>query len=663
MLMDSKYLGYIPEDDIYLFNSGNARKAWLSLGCHYIKELGMHRFMVWAPNAESVTLVGDFNGWDRTAAPMEKIEGGIWVRFEKGLKNGDFYKYCVSGADGTERMKADPCAACSQHGEETASIVYDGVGYRWKDKRYMARRAKRNFMTEPMSIYEMHPGSWRDLPGERPAYRELADELARYCADMGYTHVELMPITEYPYDGSWGYQVTGYYSPTTRYGMPEDFKYFIDTMHAANIGVIIDWVPAHFPKDEHGLAMFDGTRLYECNEKRMAEHPEWGTLIFDFASAQVQSFLISSACLFFEEYHVDGIRVDAVSSMLYLDYGRRAGEFTPNKEGGNINLDAVAFLQKLNSTVLTQYPGALSIAEESTAFPLITAPPDVGGLGFCFKWDMGFMHDTLDYMQMDPYFRSGNHSKLTFSMMYAFAENYVLAYSHDEVVHCKKSMLDKMYGDYEQKFKSLRTLYGYQYAHPGKKLSFMGAEFGQFIEWNYKQQLDWLLLDYPRHRQLQDYCRELNKIYKKYPAMYRVDRSWDGFKWLNVDDCDRSSVAFLRSSEGEESYLICVCNFTPVQYDGFVIGLPHPGTMKEILNSDDERFGGGGTGNPKAIRSHRKGFADLPYSAKLTLPAMSCLYFTFKPSWEQEKKDRELARAKAAEPKKTQAKGTRGAKK
>ena len=448
---------------------------------------------------------------------------------------------------------------------------------------------------------------------------------------MGYTHVELMPLMEYPFDASWGYQVTGYYAPTSRYGRPEDFAYLIDRLHRDNIGVIMDWVPAHFPKDEHGLANFDGTPLYECKERRMAEHPEWGTLIFDYASNQVQSFLISSACKFFEEYHIDGIRVDAVSSMLYLNYGRRDGEYTPNREGGYINLDAVAFLQKLNRTVLVNYPGAITIAEESTAFPLITAPPENGGLGFCFKWDMGFMHDTLDYMQLDPYFRSFNHDRLTFSMMYTFSENYILAYSHDEVVHGKYSMINKMSGDYDQKFASLRTLYGYQFAHPGKKLTFMGSEFGQFIEWNWAQPLDWLLLDYPKHEALRQYCRELNHVYAAEDVFYRCDNSWDGFRWLNVNDRDRSTIAFLRTYPGAEHGIVCVCNFTPNRYDEFVIGLPQAGTLREVLNSDDERFGGSGVKNSGTIYSHHIGFLDMEHSAKITVPPMSCVYFRYRP--------------------------------
>ncbi len=629
--MDAVHLQHIPRDDIYLFNTGNARKAWLCFGCRYVPALSAHRFLVWAPNARAVSLVGDFNNWDWSASPMEKVEGGVWAIFVEGLQDGQRYKYCITGADGRETLKADPFAAYSQCGMETASIVWTQREYPWEDGAYLQRRAQRSFMSSPMSIYELHPGSWR-IPEGGVSYRWLGDTLAEYCRDMGYTHVELMPIMEYPYDGSWGYQVTGYYAPTSRYGTPEDFCYFVDRLHREGIGVIIDWVPAHFPKDEHGLARFDGTPLFECKEQRMAEHPEWGTLIFDYASDQVQSFLISSACKFFEVFHVDGIRVDAVSSMLYLNYGRRDGEFTPNAEGGVTNLHALSFLRKLNSAILTTYPGAVTVAEESTAFPLITAPPDVGGVGFCLKWDMGFMHDTIDYMELDPYFRSYNHNKLTFSMMYAFSENYVLAYSHDEVVHGKRSMINKMSGDYDQKFASLRALYGYQFGHPGKKLTFMGSEFGQFIEWNWKQELDWLLLDYPRHAELHRYMRALNRLYTSAPALYAVDRSWEGFRWLNVDDAGRSSIAFLRSAREQDSFVVCVCNFTPICYEDFVIGLPAAGTLKELLNSDDVQYGGRGMGNPRAIRSRKEPFLDLQYSAAITLPAMSTVFFRFRPS-------------------------------
>ncbi len=628
--MNAEHLQHIPRDDIYLFNTGNARKAWLCFGCRYVPALSAHRFLVWAPNARAVNLVGDFNNWDRDAAPMEKLEGGVWAIFMEGLREGQRYKYCVTGADGRRVLKADPFAAYAQSSGETASIIWGDRDYPWEDGAYLRRRVKKSFINTPMSIYELHIGSWK-IPEGGVSYRWLADELAKYCGEMGYTHVELMPVTEYPYDGSWGYQVTGYYAPTSRYGTPEDFCYFVDRLHSEGIGVIMDWVPAHFPKDEHGLAMFDGTPLFECKEKRMAEHPEWGTLIFDYASDQVQSFLISSACKFLEVYHVDGIRVDAVSSMLYLNYGRRDGEFTPNKEGGVTNLHALAFLRKLNSTVLTTYPGVVTIAEEATAFPLITAPPDVGGVGFCLKWDMGFMHDTIDYMKLDPYFRSANHNKLTFSMMYAFSENYVLAYSHDEVVHGKYSMINKMSGDYDQKFASLRTLYGYQFGHPGKKLTFMGSEFGQFIEWNWKQGLDWLLLGYPRHEELRRYMAALNRLYTSTPALYAVDCSWEGFKWLNVDDAGRSSVAFLRVAPESNSFVVCACNFTPVTYESFIIGLPAAGTLKELLNSDDVRYGGKGVGNPRTIHSRDVPFLDLKHSAAITLPALSAVFFRFTP--------------------------------
>lgn len=621
---------YLPQDDVFLFNTGDARKAWLLLGCRYLPEIKMHRFVVWAPNAETVSLVGDFNGWDTNATPMEKC-GTMWVCFVGGLNNGDLYKYCVTQKGGKKVFKSDPFARWSQTGLDTASRVWTG-SFKWSDCKYMDRRARRDAFTQPMSIYELHLGSWKTEPDGSVNYVKAAHELAGYCTDMGYTHIELLPLTEYPFPGSWGYQVTGYYAPTARYGTPDEFAEFVDILHNAGIGVIMDWVPAHFPRDEHGLALFDGTRLFECKEKRMADHPEWGTLIFDYAMPEVQSFLISSACCFFENYHIDGIRVDAVSSMLYLNYGRKDGEYTPNAEGGNINLAAVEFLRKLNTAVLSEYPGAITVAEESTAYPMVTMPPKVGGLGFSFKWDMGYMHDTLDYFATDPLFRSGKHDKLTFSMMYAFSENFILAYSHDEVVHGKKSMLDKMFGSYEQKFATLRSLYGYQFAHPGKKLCFMGSEFGQFIEWNYEQSLDWLLLDYPMHEKLREYYRVLNKLYTSCPPLYDCDKSWDGFKWLNVNDKDRSSIAFLRSARPENaSYLICACNFIPNEHRGFVIGLPENGVLREVLSSDDVRFGGCGLHNAEPIKSRSEPFCDLPYSAQIDLPPLSTVYFEYIP--------------------------------
>lgn len=616
---------YIPEADIYLFNTGNARKAWLLFGCNLIEEIGMHRFVVWAPNAEGVSLVGDFNGWDDTATPMQRC-GDIWCAFVKGLSNGDLYKYCVTQKGGRKVLKADPFAAWSQTDIETASRVWTGSYIHKYAESYNSLSLPEN---KPVNIYEVHLGSWKTDENGRVNYLQTGKELAEYCREMHYTHVEFLPLTEYPYPPSWGYQVTGYYAPTSRYGNPDEFAEMVDIMHKSGIGVIMDWVPAHFPRDEHGLAEFDGTRLYECKEERMASHPEWGTLIFDYALPEVQSFLISSACSFIERYRIDGIRVDAVSSMLYLNYGRKDGEYTPNKNGGNINLGAVEFLQKLNTAVHSLNRRVITVAEESSAFPKVTGKVSGGGLGFDFKWDMGYMHDTLDYFSMDPLFRKGSHDKITFSMMYAFSEKFILAYSHDEVVHGKKSMLDKMFGSYEQKFAALRALYGLQYAHPGKKLTFMGSEFGQFIEWDYRKGLDWLLLDYPMHRAMQEYCRALNAVYLSSPALYGVDNSWDGFQWLNVNEKNRSAVAFIRTDGNK--YIVCACNFIPAEHMGFVVGLPAGGTLREIFSSDDAKFGGSGLHNSRFIASKKEPFCEFPYSARLNLPPLSCVYFEFIP--------------------------------
>ena len=614
-------------EELAAFHEGWCMDAWKYFGCHETED-GAQRFAVWAPNAKYVSLVGDFNNWDRGKDPMERLSDGTWVLVKEGLEHSALYKYCIRGADGRERLKTDPFATHCETGPATASRVWPIDGFEWHDKDYLRKREKKNPFRSAMSIYELHLGSWkRSEEGYVLNYRQIADDLAVYCLDMGYTHVELLPVTEYPFEGSWGYQVSGYFAPTSRYGTPQDFMYLVDSLHRAGVGVIIDWVPAHFPRDEHGLARFDGTLLYECKEERMASHPEWGTLIFDYEMPEVQSFLVSSAALFYDKYHIDGIRVDAVSSMLYLDYGRRNGEWTPNKEGHNINLGAVDFLRRLNSTILSHFPGAITIAEESSAYPSVTKPPYDGGLGFSFKWDMGYMHDTLDYFSMDPYFRKFNHNKLTFSMMYTFSENFILAYSHDEVVHGKKSMVDKMYGTYEEKFATLRALYGYQFAHPGKKLTFMGSEFGQFIEWNYKQGLDWLLLLYPMHKAMQEWCRALNEFYTGHRALWDVDDSWDGFQWLNVDDADRSSIAFLRTSRNGHR-VVCVCNFTPVCYDDFVIGLPKAGVLKEALCSDDTRFGGSGMHNAPEIKAEKEPFNDLPFRAHVKLPPLSTVYFT-----------------------------------
>lgn len=627
--MHSQYEPYIPRTDILNFSTGNAHRAWLSFGCRFIPALNMYRFLLWAPNARTVSLVGDFNDYDEAAKPMEKIDGGFWCGFVDGLKSGDEYMYCVTGTDGVKRMKADPFAMYSRTGEETASLVWQS-GYIWQDKAWLKKRAGRKHRQEPMSIYEVHAGSWRPFKEGRPLYRELGDALAEYCRDMGYTHVELLPLMEHPFGGSWGYQVTGYFAPTSRYGSPDDFKYMVDTLHSAGIGVIMDWVPAHFPKDGHGLARFDGTALFECKNPDRAEHPQWGSLIFDYSSPEVQSFLISSAMMFAEEYHIDGLRVDAVSSMLYLNFGRGYGA-AARFEDGPVDAHAAGFLRKLNRALHFNFPGFISVAEESSDYRGITADGERGGLGFDFKWDMGYMHDTLDYMSAESADRPGLHDKLTFSMMYAFNEQYVLAYSHDEVVHGKGSMLGKMAGDYRQKLASLRLLYTYQFAHPGKKLGFMGGELGVTGEWDHDGKLDWILQSYPWHEGLQKYYRELNRIYKAYPALYRVDDSWNGFIWLNVDERERSAIAFMRASKADESYVICACNFSDRRQDKFVIGLPAPGTMEILICSDERRFGGSGIVDKKAIKSSNTSFMSMAHSAEISLPPVSAVLFSYIP--------------------------------
>ena len=588
------------EPELQEFHTGAAVHAYRTFGCHALPGAAGHHFAVWAPHAQRVALVGDFNGWNTAATPMDRLPDGTWVQTVAGLRDGALYKYAVTAPDGQTVLKADPFAAHCETGPATASKVWALEGYVWHDRSYLRRRAARDVYRAPMSIYEVHLGSWHRPETGLPWYRSVADELADYCRTMHYTHVELLPVTEYPYEGSWGYQVTGYYAPTSRYGTPQDFMYFVDTLHRAGIGVLMDWVPAHFPKDAHGLARFDGTRLYECKDARMAEHPEWGTLIFDYEMPEVQSFLISSAMSFFDRYHIDGIRVDAVSSMLYLNYARRDGEWTPNRDGGNINLGAVAFLQKLNTTVLTAWPGCVTVAEESSAYPGVTKPPYDGGLGFSFKWDMGFMHDTLDYLELDPYFRKYHHDKLTFSMMYAFSENFILAFSHDEVVHGKKSMLDKMYGTYEQKFATLRALYGYQFAHPGKKLTFMGAELGQWHEWDFKGQLDWYLLDNDACCRTHQCIRALNRFYKKSHPLWENDQDWDGFQWLVADDNHNNVLVFLRRDrKGRE--LICVVNFSPEAHEGYRFGVPGKLYYEEVFNTDDAAWGGSGVCNTGPI--------------------------------------------------------------
>ncbi len=625
--MKDIYLNYLPEHDIYLFNIGEAQKAYEFFGCHYIPELKMHRLCVWAPNARNVSVVGDFNGWEAGETPMELYKCGVWVAFIPGLSDGENYKYFVHGYDGSTVMKADPFAFHSEVRPNTASKVWDIGGYEWHDEAYIERRIKKNVLKSPVSIYELHIGSWRTKEGYRfPSFREAADELADYVSGMGYTHVEIMPVAEHPFDGSWGYQVTGFYAITSRYGTPQDFMYFVDKMHARGIGVIMDWVPGHFPKDAHGLAKFDGTHLYEHENVIQREHPQWGTLIFNYGRPEVISFLVSNAMYFMEKFHMDGLRVDAVTSILYLDYARD-GYYVPNEYGGNIDNHAVEMLRRVNSVVLTSYAGTMTIAEESTAYPMITKPPYDGGLGFTFKWNMGFMHDTLAYMQMDHFFRQFEHSKMAFSLYYAFSENYILAYSHDEVVHGKKSMVDKMFGDYWQKFASLRTLYAFMFAHPGKKLMFMGDEFAQFIEWDYKKQLDWFLLEYDSHAGMQRYVKDLNAIYTTHPALYEIDDGWDGFKWLNVEDSDRSVFAFMRMS-GDE-VIICVVNFTPIVREDYWVALPEEGTLHLLLSSDEEQYGGSGVIPASEISTQPKGCNGMGHSAVMTLPPLGAAYYRF----------------------------------
>ncbi|MDR0852592.1 MAG: 1,4-alpha-glucan branching protein GlgB [Clostridiales Family XIII bacterium] len=622
------------DDEINLFYAGDASNAYRFLGCHFFHEAEAFLFCVWAPNARSVHIVGDFNDWNPEAIPMEQYRG-IWTALVPGLKEGNHYKYYIHGADGKHYYKADPFASYCEMPPGTASVIRSVGEYKWNDRNYIKSRSDGDPQKSPVSIYELHIGSWRLHAGDPyPNFRDVADPLAVYVKEMGFTHVELMPINEYPYDGSWGYQVTGFFAVSARFGTPQDFMYFVDRLHESGIGVIVDWVPAHFPKDAHGLYRFDGSWLYEHADKSRREHPQWGTHIFNYERPEVVSFLISSAVMLFDVYHIDGIRVDAVSSMLYLDYGRD-DVYIRNKDGGNIDYAAATFLRKLNSKILEIYPGCITVAEESTAFPLVTKPPYDGGLGFIFKWNMGYMHDTIDYMSLDPYFRGGNHDKMTFSMYYAFSENFILAYSHDEVVHGKASMIEKMYGTYEEKFAALKTLYAYMYAHPGKKLMFMGDEFAQFIEWDYKKQLDWFLLDYESHRGIKNFVSALNTEYKKRPAFFGTDDSWDGFKWLNVEDRRNSVFAFLRTSG--DSSIVCIFNFTPVLREGYYVALPEAGCLSLILNSDAETYGipirkeANPVGMVKKTAKSKQVFVNgFSHGVKLTLPPLSAQYYTFR---------------------------------
>ncbi len=630
---EAAYKGLITDLDIHLFKEGSHFTFYEKLGCHLTKQDGKKgaTFAVWAPEAEKVSVVGDFNGWNKKSNPLSaRWDGsGIWETFVPGVERGNTYKFAINSKHKRYKVeKGDPFAFAWEVPPKTASVVWD-LEYEWGDQAWMDQRAAANALDAPMSVYEIHLGSWRRVPEEGMrslSYREMAPALAEYIKDMGYTHVEFLPVTEHPFFGSWGYQTVGYFAPSSRYGTPQDFMFLVDHLHQNGIGVIVDWVPSHFPSDEHGLAHFDGTRLFEHEDMRQGYHPDWNSYIFNYGRNEVREFLISSAMFWMDHYHIDGLRVDAVASMLYLDYSRKEGEWIPNKFGGRENLEAISFLRKLNEAIYTQFPDVQTIAEESTAWPMVSRPTYLGGLGFGLKWNMGWMHDTLDYFSRDPVFRKHHHNQLTFSLWYAFNENFTLSISHDEVVHGKGSLFGKMPGDDWQKFANVRLLTGYMYAHPGKKLLFMGCDIGQWSEWNHDGSLDWNVLDNPMNAGIKQWVKDLNHAYRSEPAFYQVDFSPEGFEWVDTHDWENSIISFLRKDRDGKGTVLVVCNFTPQARLNYRVGVPQPGRWKEILNSDATLYGGSGHGNFGGFEAVPIPAQGRYHSLSLTLPPLGIIF-------------------------------------
>jgi 1,4-alpha-glucan branching enzyme len=626
------HISALSDDDLFLFNEGAHYRLYEKLGAHpaRVDDVEGSLFAVWAPNARRVSVLGEFNGWNRTNHQLRpKGQSGIWEGFIPGVVKGAIYKYCLVCHGAYRVEKADPFAFHAETPPRTASFVW-ALDYDWGDREWMEKRQARTALDAPISIYELHLGSWRRAAEEGArhlSYRELAPALARYVKELGFTHVEFLPVMEHPFYGSWGYQVTGYFAPTSRYGTPQDFMYLIDYLHQHEIGVILDWVPSHFPNDQHGLGFFDGTHLYEHGDPRQGIHPDWNSLIFNYGRHEVRSFLLSSALFWLDKYHVDALRVDAVASMLYLDYGRREGEWIPNKHGGRENLEAIAFLRHLNEVIYREGHGAQTIAEESTAWPMVSRPSYLGGLGFGLKWDMGWMHDILQYISRNPIYRKYHHNNLTFRLIYAFSENFVLPFSHDEVVHGKGSLIGKMPGDDWQKFANLRLLLGFMYAQPGKKLLFMGSEFGQWREWRHDESLEWHLLDYPPHSGLKRWVEDLNRLYRGEPALHELDFERAGFEWIDCNDVEHSTLSLIRKGRRPDSLIAVLCNFTPVTHFNYRIGVPLPGFWKELLNSDASDYGGSGQGSLGGVEAAPVPAHGRPYSLTITLPPLAVTFW------------------------------------